>query len=142
MDPNAPFGVLNPPGRSALWEYTAATQAAGFAQQSLLDWGLAELGFAVSASVTSLAAWNEANEPTGTLRLGLALHEPSRPLLYVQITDQGILLPDPYRSQDDAKLAVNVLGGPCVAWGASLESEGMVRTLWAMFLTRHAAVAA
>jgi hypothetical protein len=96
----------------------------------------------VSAAVRSLAAWNEVNEPAGKLRLGLSLHEPSRPLLYVHITDQGILLPDPYRSQDDAKLAVEVLGKPCIAWGASLESEGMARTLWAMFSTRPVAVAA
>lgn len=142
MDLHSPAGVLSPPGRSAVWEYTAPAQAADFARQSLLDWGLAALGPAVSAAVTSLAQWNEENVPTGKLRLGLSLHEPSRPLLYAHITDQGILLPDPYRSQDDAKLAVKVLGGPCIAWGASLESEGMARTLWAMFSTRLEAVSA
>jgi hypothetical protein len=132
---------LGAPGRSAVWEFNAPVEAGGYAERSLNDWGLADLSPPVSATVTALARWNEMNEPTGKLRLGLSLQEPSRPVLYVQITDQGILLPDPYRSQDDAKLAVTVLGRPCVVWGAGLESEGLVRTLWAIFSTKREEVA-
>lgn len=140
VDPTAALGS-NDPGRSAVWEFSAPAEAGGFAEQSLRDWGMDELGSAVSAAVTALATWNEMNEPTGKLRLGLALHEPSRSLLHVHITDQGILLPDPYRSQNDARLAVQVLGKPCIAWGAGLEAEGLVRTLWAIFATRLEQVA-
>ncbi|HEV3171319.1 MAG TPA: hypothetical protein VGZ32_13295 [Actinocrinis sp.] len=139
-DPDTPPG-LGAPGRSAVWEFSAPGEAGGYAERSLRDWGLGELTSPVSSTVTALATWNERNEPTGKLRLGLSLQEPSRPVLYVQITDQGILLPDPYRSQDDAKLAVKVLGRPCVVWGAGLESEGLVRTLWAIFSTKREEVA-
>jgi hypothetical protein len=139
-DSDTPPG-MSTPGRSAVWEFSAPDEAGGFAQRSLRDWGLAELSSPVSSTVTALATWNELNEPTGRLRLGLSLQEPSRPVLYVQITDQGILLPDPYRSQDDAQLAVKVLGRPCVVWGAGLESGGLVRTLWAIFSTKREEVA-
>lgn len=135
MDPDAPPG-LSEPGRSAIWEFSAPEEASDFAQQSLENWERGELRYAVSTAVTAFARWVEKNEPTGRLRLALSLHEPSRPLLYVHIADQGILLPDPYRSRDDAKLAVQVLGRPCIAWGASLESEGLVRSLWALFSTQ------
>ena len=136
MGLHTPVG-LDAPERAAVWEFTAPAEVGGFAEQSLRDWELGELSSAVSTAVTAMAQWNERNEPTGRVWLGLSLHEPLRPLLYAHVTDQGVLLPDPYRNQDDARLAVEVLGRPCIAWGASLESEGDARILWTIFSTRR-----
>jgi hypothetical protein len=136
MGPGVPR-CLEAPERTAVWEFTAPAEVGGFAKESLRDWGLSRLASAVSGAVSALAKWIEMNEPTGRVWLGLSLHEPSRPLLYAHVSDQGIVLPDPFRKQDDARLAVQVLGRPCIAWGAGLEAEGDARILWTMFCTRR-----
>ena len=57
----------------------------------------------------------------------------SGPVLHIEVTDQGALVPGAQVSLADAELAVRLLRTPAIEWGAELDSHG--RCLWVAFTT-------
>lgn len=106
----------------------APRQIAPFIEAASAKWNLPELVAPLLNAARELVAWIVANGPSGEFMVTLTRDEP---VVHIEITDRGALIPNPYVSRDDAELAVRLFARPAIEWGAELNSRG--RALWVCF---------
>lgn len=108
----------------------ALADATSFTHHVLKDWDLDAYSTAVQGAASRLIAWMTAHQPATTFRLELTWDSP---LLHLEVVDRATVLPDPFVSRCDARLAVDLLTPPIVEWGAQLDCRG--RCLWTTLRT-------
>jgi hypothetical protein len=103
----------------------APQRITAFVERVPVDWSLPELVAPLLYACRELTAWIVANGPSGEFVVTLTYDEP---IVHIEVTDRGALVPNPHVSRADAELAARLLAESAIEWGAELDSRG--RCLW------------
>jgi hypothetical protein len=106
----------------------AADDVRQFVVRTLGGWRVEALGVSAGRAARLVTLWAREHEPAPVFRVEVTW---DGPVLQIELTDRGAVVPNVNTSRDDAEFGMQLLGTAALEWGSELDSRG--RCLWVSF---------